>query len=129
MDAKSKPLSQDELGAMQLWLREQLFLPRWFRDISRQKAIFKMVWGQVERARARDAGARSTYGEMNWISAQCFVLDHFLWFMARHGYTLQPTRAQRGFRFYSAEASLAEFDKEELDALGAFFASQRKGPR
>ena len=111
---------------MQLWLRELRFLPRWFRDISVQKAVFKLVWGQVERSKARESGARATYEGMNWISAQCFTIDHFLWFMARHGYTLQPTRAQRSFRFYDLELTLAEFEKAEIGALREFFASQRK---
>ncbi|MNY63704.1 hypothetical protein D3C86_2007050 [compost metagenome] len=35
---------------------------------------------------------------VDWVTGQCYVIDIFLWFMARRGYTLQRSRAKVPFR-------------------------------
>ena len=35
---------------------------------------------------------------VNWIAGHCYVIDIFLWWMARRGYTLQRTRKKGAFR-------------------------------
>jgi hypothetical protein len=58
-------------------------LPKWLRDFHDQKDVFKAIedsWGRQE----------PPY-DVNWVNAQCYVIDRFLRFMAFHGYTLRKT--------------------------------------
>ena len=57
----------------------------------------------------------------NSVEGQCYVIDCFLWFMARHGYTLQRSRAQQDFD--SIEATIAAFEAYET----ALFAQMLRG--
>jgi len=53
------------------------------RDFHDQKDLFKAIHRLV-------AVEKHEYAkEVNWIAGHCYVIDIFLWFMARHGYTLQ----------------------------------------
>ncbi len=36
--------------------------------------------------------------KVNWVDAHCYVIDIFLWFMARRGWTLQRSRSGLEFR-------------------------------
>ena len=86
------------------WLKKGRHLPRFLRDFHDQKDVFKSIdrrWGREEGHYA-----------VNWMAAQCYVIDRFLKFMALHGYTLQRTRADVG------TWDLTQTLNEDQDALG-----------
>jgi hypothetical protein len=44
---------------------------------------------------------------VDWVAGQCYVIDIFLWFMARRGYTLQRSRQRLPFRDLDADVAAA----------------------
>ena len=77
---------------VQEWRKAYLFLPKLFRDFHAQKDLFKSIHEHMDTSKALPQGET-----VNWITAQCYVVDVFLWFMARHGYTLQKSRTKLDF--------------------------------
>jgi hypothetical protein len=77
---------------VQSWRKKYLFLPKWLRDFHAQKDLFKTIHESVDISKAMPYDER-----VNWTVAMCYVIDVFLWFMARHGYTLQKTRTKLDF--------------------------------
>lgn len=98
------------------WLRSGRYLPAPLRDFHDQKEAFKSLWERVERRKAADPSAASYLGGITWVAAQVLVIDHFLWFMAAHGWTLQRSRAPV-MRF----DDLSETIKERREREGAAF--------
>lgn len=79
------------------WLKSGEYLPKPLRDFHDQKEVFKAMH-EIIRERPGDLVKRPT-----WIEGQCYVIDVFLWFMARRGWTLQRTRRQGDFRDLEAD--------------------------
>jgi hypothetical protein len=90
------------------WLSQGRYLPRFLRDFHDQKDVFKWIWRAVDKRRSTDP---TTCASMTWIDAHVFTIDFFLWFMARHGWTLQ--RARNGYQHASWAATIAEMKDEE----------------
>jgi len=62
-------------------------LPDFLRDFHSQKDIFKTIhWLYSGKDHAK---------EISWIDGHCYTIDWFLWFMAKHGYTLQKSRKSK----------------------------------
>ena len=78
------------------WLKSGAYLPDVLRDFHDQKDVFKAMHDMQKPADPMDAisGAYS----LSFVTGQCYVIDRFLWFMARRGYTLQRSRARLAFR-------------------------------
>lgn len=74
------------------WLKSGEYLPEPLRDFHDQKEVFKAMH-EIILERPGDTIKRPT-----WIEGQCYVIDVFLWFMARRGWTLQRTRRDGDFR-------------------------------
>lgn len=74
------------------WLLTGKYLPEFMRDFDNQKNIFRSIDQLYE---GNDPGHIKM---PNWVSAHCYVIDWFLWFMASRGYTLQKCRAKQEFR-------------------------------
>lgn len=85
------------------WLKSGEYLPEPLRDFHDQKDVFKAMH-EIIRERPDDLIKRPS-----WMEGQCYVIDIFLWFMARRGYTLQRTRRRGAFR--DLEADVAEQTK------------------
>lgn len=97
---------------MQQWLDSQGHLPKWFRDFHTQKDVFKWIW----RAVVKNPGAEEKLAGLDWIKAHVFVIDYFLWFMAKHGYTLQPVK-KKDFEFFNWDDAIAQMKDEEAEAF------------
>lgn len=69
--------------AVERWRKAGRYLPKFMRDFHDQKAIFKAMHRMV------DVEKHEYCKEIGWVSGQCYIIDIFLWHMARHGYTLQ----------------------------------------
>lgn len=102
------------------YMSEGRYLPRFLRDFHDQKDVFKWIGRAV--LRAKKVGDVDHY-DVNWMNAQVYVIDKFLWFMARHGYTLQPTRAKYPTADWSA--SIAEMKAEDTAAFKAMISGWR----
>lgn len=81
------------------WLKTLAYLPPPLRDFHDQKDVFKAMH-EIINVQGHEY-ARS----VDWVTGQCYVIDIFLWFMARHGYTLQRSRAQVPFRDLHADVA------------------------
>lgn len=71
------------------WLKSGRYLPAPLRDFHDQKDTFKAIHEIISENQATK--------DINWIQAHCYVIDVFLWFMARRGYTLQRSRQRHDF--------------------------------
>ena len=74
------------------WLKSGEYLPEPLRDFHDQKEVFKAMHEIVREDPA------SFIKRPSWMEGQCYVIDVFLWFMARRGWTLQRTRRNGNFR-------------------------------
>ena len=77
---------------IEAWLKSGKYLPLPLRDFHDQKDVFRAIDESI-KVNPADLVKRPT-----WIEAQCYVIDVFLWYMARRGYTLQRTRKRGNFR-------------------------------
>lgn len=71
------------MRSVEEWLKSYEFLPLFMRDFHDQKDLFKAMHDRVQ-----------TESKVSWVDGHCYVIDVFLWFMARRGYTLQKTRTK-----------------------------------
>lgn len=77
---------------VQAWRENGKHLPAILKDFHAQKEVFQTMHMMLGAAGADDVIKRPST-----VEGQCYVIDCFLWFMARHGYTLQRSRAQLEF--------------------------------
>lgn len=83
------------------WLKSGKYLPEPLRDFHDQKEVFKAMHEIVMEDRT------SYIKRPDWVAGQCYVIDVFLWFMARRGYTLQRTRRKGQYRDLEADVCAA----------------------
>lgn len=86
--------------AIEAWIRAGKHLPRELRDFHAQKDLFRAMHDLV------DMQGNERAKTVDWVTGHCYVLDVFLWFMARRGYTLQRTRKHGEFRDLEADVQL-----------------------
>ena len=79
------------------WLQSGEYLPEPLRDFHDQKEVFQAMHEIVREDPA------ALVRRPDWIQGQCYVIDVFLWFMARRGWTLQRTQQQGDFRDLDAD--------------------------
>lgn len=97
------------------WLKSGEYLPEVMRDFHDQKDLFKAIHQCI------DVEGHAYAKSVNWIAGQCYVVDIFLWWMARRGYTLQRTRRKGAFR------DLLEDVSQQTEKRDAAFTNLFKG--
>lgn len=70
------------------WLESGEYLPEFMRDFHDQKDVFKAMHNTITNANENG----------NPRNGHIYVVDTFLWYMARCGYTLQKSRKQVEFK-------------------------------
>lgn len=87
------------------WMKGGKHLPDVLRDFHDQKDLFKAMHDlqQPSGPSELEAGAFT----LDFVTGQCYVIDRFLWFMARRGYTLQRSRSRLPFRDLQADVKAA----------------------
>ena len=85
-------MSDDPLYA---WLKSGDYMPPEFRDFHDQKDLFKAMHNTIQNA--NDNG--------NARDGHIYVVDTFLWYMARCGYTLQKCRKSLPFKDFDTDLS------------------------
>ncbi len=73
-----------------VWRHQGRHLPSFMRDFHNQKDLFKTMHELTHSENPED-------DKISWMDGQIYTIDTFLWFMARHGYTLQKTRTKLPF--------------------------------
>lgn len=73
------------------WRISGKYLPPFLRDFHDQKDLFKNVHTFV------DVKGHEYCKDIDWVAGHCYVIDIFLWYMARKGYTLQRSRQRLEF--------------------------------
>lgn len=91
------------------WLKSGKYLPEPLRDFHDQKNVFKAMHEIL------DVEGHEYAKPVDWIAGQCYVIDIFLWFMARRGYTLQRTKRRGAFR--DLDADVKEQKEKRADAF------------
>lgn len=105
--------------SLDAWLKSAKYLPEPLRDFHDQKDVFKAMHEII------NVNGHGYAKDVDWVSGQCYVIDIFLWFMARRGYTLQRTRKRAEFRSLSADVAAA--NKKRSDRLHAMLGDAAKG--
>jgi hypothetical protein len=73
------------------WRESGRYLPKFLRDFHDQKDTFKAIHEGI-------AVDKHDYcKDVSWVAGQCYVIDIFLWHMARHGYVLRKSDAKLPF--------------------------------
>jgi hypothetical protein len=91
------------------WRADGHHLPKVLRDFHDQKEVFKAMHDMLI-VKPSDIGS-----EISVVEGQVYVVDRFLWFMARHGYTLQKSRARQNFD--SLEGNVQSFTEQRNAAF------------
>lgn len=102
------------------WLKSGEYLPEVLRDFHDQKEVFKAMHEIIQ-----EPGPEEFIKRPNWIEGQCYVIDVFLWFMARRGYTLQRTRRRGDFRDLGADVR-AQTEKRNAATMAALKSALEK---
>jgi len=104
------------------WMKTGKYLPDFMRDFHAQKRVFKRINEIVENDKK---GERPHHDMPNWVTAHIYVVDFFLWYMGRRGYTLQKSRADQPF--INIADDLNDFDRREFEEFSNFIREVSSG--
>lgn len=93
------------MSELDAWMKAGNYLPDVLRDFHDQKDVFKAMHDLQKPASPSDV--TGGHYSLSFVTGQCYVIDRFLWFMARRGYTLQRSRARLPFRDLQADVAAA----------------------
>lgn len=94
------------------WLKSGEYLPVFMRDFHDQKDLFKAMHNTIENA---DQNGNARDGHI-------YVVDTFLWYMARCGYTLQKSRKKVEFK--DMQDDIDRFKREMTDAFSKMLSNK-----
>jgi len=93
------------------WMQSGKYLPECLRDFHDQKDIFKAIHQTIK------VDGNEYCKGISFVAGQCYVIDIFLWYMAKRGYTLQKTRRKgEGFRDLREDVK-AETERRQSAAI------------
>lgn len=93
---------------LQDWRASGAHLPEFMRDFHDQKAVFHTMHAMLGPPEQNALIRRPGLAE-----GHVYVVDCFLWFMARHGYTLQKSRARQNFESLSENIAAVQASQAE----------------
>jgi hypothetical protein len=108
-------LNKNDPIDIEAWLKNAGHLPDVMKDFHDQKDIFKAM----HEILAEDPNA--LIKRPSWVEGHCYVIDVFLTFMARRGYTLQRTRKRGKFR--DLESDVREQNKRRQSVFTAVLST------
>lgn len=110
-------MSQD----LDAWLEAGRHLPAAMRDFHDQKALFAAMHTLQDAGPNVQKTAVDQHYDVSPVAGHAYVVDRFLWFMARRGWTLQRSRADLPFSDLTADvqAVVAERRAQFGKLLGA----------
>lgn len=93
-------------------------LPRFLRDFHNQKDLFKTIWGRTNLSKFP-----KEIQDFGWINFHILIIDLFLWWMAKRGYTLQ--RSRQKVEFLNLWDDIEAYEEEEREYFKKFFESRK----
>ncbi len=107
----------------QEYVKSGKHLPGPLKDFHDQKDLFKLMY----RCYA-DKGGTGAYEQngasVPWTTGQCYVIDWFLWFMGKRGWTLQRSRAD--VPFHDLDAEIAMMKREDAELFREMLAERKE---
>lgn len=97
------------------WLQSGEYLPGFLRDFHDQKDVFKAMHDTIGNAN-ENGNARDGH---------IYVIDTFLWYMGRCGYTLQKSR--KNIEFKDMQDDIERSRECRRDAFARVISEQNKG--
>lgn len=94
---------------LKAWREQQKHLPEFMRDFHRCKQLFRGISEYIV------CEADHPANDVNWRQAHCYTIDVFLWFMAKHGFSLQRCRVRKNFE--DLDALLEQLDAERRNSF------------
>jgi hypothetical protein len=105
---------------LDLWCKSGEYLPKFMRDFNNQKSLFKAMHFSF----GENLSTNMYLKDINWMQGHIYIIDFFLWFMARRGYTLQKTRTNT--EFLRLEDDINEMKKGQLKSFKELLESRKK---
>lgn len=97
---------------LRAWRAAGKHLPGILKDFHDQKDVFKAMHTLIGEQSSEES---PLIRRPTWVEGQCYVIDCFLWFMARHGYTLQRSRANQNFDSLERNIELLqEYERQQF---------------
>jgi hypothetical protein len=94
------------------YVKSGAHLPAPLRDFHDAKDVFRTMHERM------DVRSNECAREVTWVRGQCYVIDLFLWFMAKRGWTLQRSRAKVEFLDLAADIkAVKDANTAHLQAL------------
>ena len=117
-----------EKHKMDDFLKNGKYLPLFMRDFSKQILLFELISKGVRKQQSEPLG----YLYFEGFSSRLFhilVIDHFLHFMARHGYTLQKSRQKINFKdiYDSLDIYEKEYQEAKLERIRILIEGDKNG--
>lgn len=109
---------------MKAWRAKGLHLPAVFRDFHEQKEIISAMH-ELTQWNVDDGKPLNAARKIGLVEGHVYIVDCFLWFMARHGYTLQKTRV-RNIEFEDLKTNAAAISKEKADAFAKLVLNKKE---
>ena len=106
-------MTNEEQQNLMKHMKSGKYLPKDMRDFHDQKDIFKTIGNR-----------KPNYDEINWRDGHTYAIDHFLWFMALHGYELRKVKSK--MPKYDLHATIEERKQEDRDAFHEYLNSSKK---
>lgn len=100
------------------WMRSGKHLPDLMRDFHDQKDLFKAIHETT------DVGDNEMAAKVDWVTGHVYVVDIFLWWMAKHGYTLQ--RSRRKMPFNSPRNAIEGSRRRRLEAIAQIICPEQQ---
>jgi hypothetical protein len=82
---------------MEAWLTAGRHLPAALRDFHHKKGVFAAMHALQDACSAGPRDGLAKLLHVDQVAGHTYVIDRFLWFMARRGWTLQRSRADLPF--------------------------------
>lgn len=103
---------------MKNFLESGKYLPPFLRDFHDQKDVFKTLWGGMDLSKfPKEIQA------LGWINFHILIIDLFLWWMAKRGWTLQ--RSRQNVEFLDVHKDIEEFKCMENESFKAFMKREQ----
>lgn len=108
--------------SLEAFLQSGEYLPEPLRDFHDQKGVFRSMHEMVRE------DPSSFVRRPDWVEGQCYVIDVFLWFMARRGWTLQRSRKHIEFRDLEADVR-AHTEKRQAQDAALLMSAMSASPK
>lgn len=103
----------------QQYTESSAYLPSFLRDFHNQKSLFKIIW-----CRTNLSSFPKEIQTLGWVNFHILIIDLFLWWMAKRGYTLQ--RSRQKVEFLDLQQDIEEYKNEESEAFMKFLEGRNK---